>query len=379
MTNTSSLKKLEYESTHTPLPDHLIEENILIRLAVKPLIRFKSESKGWFSMISSTKFTKKHFKLWYPSNDRSLIVQDDRDTVGEDKYYLSFDENYNVNEFVELRNKYPAFKFNAQSTYVVGSSNGLLCMYNENIMRMYVWNPATNQVRDTSGPVLCKWDDYETRCAGFSYVSSIDDYKIGCLIFYNETLFIFVYSLKNGLWTQRPKRKWYYELMFEYLDETPAFVRDTLYWFPDRIEDERNCIIGLDLVEEDMVMIPLSIRFPGEFATVRLFQMQGRLTFCLIDNDNGRNYCHVRTMTEHRDKGDATMWAISWENELTLNYIGKNFVYLFDTGKCLVNKISHQSQQLMLHELSKGPPLAILRVSFHLFDQACWERMKMVD
>ncbi|XP_021736524.1 F-box/kelch-repeat protein At3g23880-like [Chenopodium quinoa] len=369
MTNTSSLNKLEYESTHTPLPDHIIEENILIRLEVKPLIRLKSVSKGWFSMISGTRFTKKHLKLWYPSNDRSLIVQDDRDNVGEDKYYLSFDENYNVNEFVELRNKYPAFKFN---TCVVGSCNGLLCMYNENIMRMYVWNPATNQVRDTYGPVLSNWDDFEMRCTGFGYVSSIDDYKIGCLIFHNETLVIFVYSLKNGLWIQKPKTKWYYELLFEYLHETSAFVCDTLYWFPNRIEDERHYIIGLDLVEEDLVIIPLSIRFPGEFATVRLFQMQGCLTFCLIHGDNGTNHCHVRRMTEYRDMGDAMKWSIAWENddELDLNYIGNNFVYLFDTGKCLVNKISDQSQQLVLHELSKGSPLPILRVLFHLLDMA---------
>uniref|UniRef100_A0A803LMY0 F-box domain-containing protein n=1 Tax=Chenopodium quinoa TaxID=63459 RepID=A0A803LMY0_CHEQI len=369
MTNTSSPKKLVFESTHRTLPDHLIQENILIRLEVKPLIRLKSVSKGWFSMISSTKFTKDHFKLWYPSNDRTLIVQDDRDTVNEDKYYLSLDENYNLNEFVELRNKYPAFKFNPQSTCVVGSCNGLLCLYDENIMRMYVWNPVTNQVRNTYGPVLCKWDSYEMRCAGFGYVSSIDDYKIGCLIFYRETLFIFVYSLKAGFWTQRPKRNWYRELMLEYLNETPAFVGDTIYWFPARIENERNQIIGLDLVEEDMVIIPLAINFAGDFANVRLFRTQGRLTTCAIIEDNvGKKFCHVRSLTEHRDKGDAMSWAISGDSDLAMSYMGKNFVYLFDTGKFLVNKISHQSQQLMLHEFSKGPSLAILRVSFHLFD-----------
>uniref|UniRef100_A0A803LE85 F-box associated beta-propeller type 1 domain-containing protein n=1 Tax=Chenopodium quinoa TaxID=63459 RepID=A0A803LE85_CHEQI len=339
MTNTSSPKKSKSESTFKPLPDHLIEENILIRLAVKPLIRFTCVSKGWSSMISRTKFTKEHLKLWYPSNDRTLIVQDDRDTVGEDKYYLSFDENYNLNEFVELGKKYPTYKFNTLNTCVVGSCNGLLCMYNEDNMRLYVWNLMTNQVRDTLGPApRCRLENYELRCVGFGYVSSIDEYKIGCLMFYKKTLLSLVFSLKTGKWTQRRQRKKYYDVILAYLDnETPVFVGDTIYWISDTIEDGESYIIGLDLVEEDMVIISLFVHIPDGFAPAKLFRMQGCLTLCLIESkDDGRNVLHVRKMVKRGDEEDRFMW-------------------------------------------DKGPPLAILRVSFHLFTQACWERMKIAD
>ncbi|XP_021736523.1 putative F-box protein At1g33530 [Chenopodium quinoa] len=273
MTIASSPKKLKLEPTFTPLPDHLIEENILIRLEVKPLIRLAGVSKGWSSMISSTKFTKEHLKQWYPSNDRSLIVQDDRDTEGEDKYYLSFDENYNLNEFVELRNKYPTYLFKPLKSCVVGSCNGLLCMLNEETMRIYVWNPMTNVVRDTMGPAphFCRSEDYEVRCVGFGYVSSIDEYKIGCLMFYKKTLLSLVFSLKTGRWAKRRQRKKHYKKVLACIDrETPVFVNDTIYWISDIIEDGHSFLIGLDLVYDDMIFLKTFVNIPQGFATAKL-------------------------------------------------------------------------------------------------------------
>uniref|UniRef100_A0A803LE88 F-box associated beta-propeller type 1 domain-containing protein n=1 Tax=Chenopodium quinoa TaxID=63459 RepID=A0A803LE88_CHEQI len=307
MMNASSPKKSEHVSTYNTLPDHVIEEHILTRLAVKPLLRFKCVSSGWLSMISSTKFAKKHFELWFPSHDQNLIVQEDRETEEEDKYLLSFDENYNLNEYTKLMNKYPTVRFNTLNTRVVGSCNGLLCVYNQDIMRMYVWNPVTNHCRDIFVPMARgKWDDYQLRCIGFGYVSSIDDYKIGCLMVHNKTLIILVFSLKTGFWIQKPKIDLYYELLLTFEYENPAFVGDTLYWIPQHLNEDENYIIGLDLVEEDMVIIPLFGRIPGDWVIAKLFRMEGCLALCLIQNytDNEKSICHVWKMKEHGDEED---------------------------------------------------------------------------
>ncbi|XP_021732152.1 F-box/kelch-repeat protein At3g23880-like [Chenopodium quinoa] len=352
MMNASSPKKSEHVSTYNTLPDHVIEEHILTRLAVKPLLRFKCVSSGWLSMISSTKFAKKHFELWFPSHDQNLIVQEDRETEEEDKYLLSFDENYNLNEYTKLMNKYPTVRFNTLNTRVVGSCNGLLCVYNQDIMRMYVWNPVTNHCRDIFVPMARgKWDDYQLRCIGFGYVSSIDDYKIGCLMVHNKTLIILVFSLKTGFWIQKPKIDLYYELLLTFEYENPAFVGDTLYWIPQHLNEDENYIIGLDLVEEDMVIIPLFGRIPGDWVIAKLFRMEGCLALCLIQNytDNEKSICHVWKMKEHGDEEDR----VSWQKVLSLNYIGTDFNYLFETGKCLVSQLSYQSHRLILHELSK--------------------------
>ncbi|XP_021736589.1 F-box/kelch-repeat protein At3g23880-like [Chenopodium quinoa] len=341
-------------SSPKTIPDDLIMDNILTRLEVRPLLCFKSVSRGWLSMISSPEFAKKHFELMFPSHDQNLIVQEERDSEEEDKFYLSFDNNYNLIEYTRLMNRHPTLRFNTLNTRVVGSSNGLLCMYDEDSLRLYVWNPATNHCRETIVPLARgRWDDFQMKCIGFGYVSSIDDYKIGCFVLYNQTLQILMFSLKTGIWTQKPQTVLYYPLLLTFEDENPAFVGDTIYWIPQHLNPEINYIIGLDLVEEDMVFIPVIARFPGDWVSAKLFRMEGCLALCLIQNyaNDEKSICHVWKMK--REEYGEEAYAISWKKVLCLNYVGTDFNFLFETGKCLVSQISYQSHRLILHELSK--------------------------
>ncbi|XP_074378652.1 F-box protein At1g11270-like [Apium graveolens] len=71
------------------LPADLIDE-VLCRLPVKPLLRFRCVSKGWCSLIDSNAFAKKQLKTAIACNAGSclLIV-----TFGDDRkfYFVGFD------------------------------------------------------------------------------------------------------------------------------------------------------------------------------------------------------------------------------------------------------------------------------------------------
>uniref|UniRef100_A0A803LE84 F-box associated beta-propeller type 1 domain-containing protein n=1 Tax=Chenopodium quinoa TaxID=63459 RepID=A0A803LE84_CHEQI len=316
-------------------------------------------------MISSREFAKQQFEFRSSLNDQTLIVQDQRNTLNEDKYYLSFDEKYNLTEFVGLREKYLPRNFNLLNTGVVDYCDVLLCMYNEQTMRIYVWNPVTNQCRDTNGPVaLDKVDDYQMKYVGFDYVSLIGDYKIGCLMFYKNSLHALMFSFKTGLWTEWALLDEYYETMEKYygdpsafVDSSKVFVDDTIYWAPkclfNEIDDEEIFLFGMDLIAGDMMFVPIVHREDWEIA--KLFKMNGSLALCLIGNGGNKTNVFLMKLTSDDDKDAEEM--VSWERVLSLTYIGAYFVYLFETGKCLVSNISlslsSQSLRLMLHELSQ--------------------------
>ncbi|XP_021736522.1 F-box/kelch-repeat protein At3g23880-like [Chenopodium quinoa] len=369
MMNNTSAQKSKHEPTYATLPDHLIQENILIRLKVKPVIRFKCVSKGWFSMISSRKFAKQQFEFQSSLNDQTLIVQEPQRNTEEDKYYLSFDENYNLTEFVGLKEKCLPRSFNPLNTCVVDYCDGLLLMFNEQTMRIYVWNPVTNQCRDTNGPVaLDKVDDYQMKCVGFDYVPLIHDYKIGCFMLYmNISVHALMFSFKTGLWTEWALLDDYYETLEIYgdpsvfVDSSKVFVDDTIYWAPKRLSNEgdEEEIFGMDVIAGDMMFVPIVHREHWE--TAKLFKMNGRLALCLIGNGGNKTVCNVFLMKLTDADDGHTVEIASWERVLSLTYIGADFVYLFETGMCLVSNISlslslslsSQFLRLMLHELSQ--------------------------
>lgn len=52
------------------LPTELVNEEILLRLLVKSLLRFKAVNREWRDLISSLDFAKAHFNSRYPHTDQ---------------------------------------------------------------------------------------------------------------------------------------------------------------------------------------------------------------------------------------------------------------------------------------------------------------------
>ncbi|XP_071717878.1 putative F-box protein At1g50870 [Rutidosis leptorrhynchoides] len=120
-----------------------VQIKILCRLPVKSLIRFRSVSKEWKSLIDSSEFNSNYFVhqdqrrrllLWGGEYDEYCWIVDDDDLFPQHKislrYHMVFNRQLNINQI----------KF-------VGSSYGLLCFTRrylsggDYLNRYVIWNP----------------------------------------------------------------------------------------------------------------------------------------------------------------------------------------------------------------------------------------------
>ncbi|XP_021736517.1 putative F-box protein At3g52320 [Chenopodium quinoa] len=187
------------------LPKHLILQEILPRLPVKSLIRFKSVSKSWLSTIISPKFTKTHLKI--SSFRPHFLVHATLHRASDDEIYLlQYDHmNCNVRNFIELEFA-NGYDLPIEVNYIVGSCNGLVCLLgNEHRSRevFYVCNPATRRLRKIKKPGGVGRAD-RSGCV-FCYESSTDDYIIfGAFSSrHDDFVHFYVFSLSAGNWRRR--------------------------------------------------------------------------------------------------------------------------------------------------------------------------------
>ncbi|PIN01193.1 hypothetical protein CDL12_26303 [Handroanthus impetiginosus] len=120
------------------LPQELILE-IILRLPVKPLLRFKCVSTEWNSLIGSSAFTNEHFN--HESNQERLLVRhyqsDDYDNFA---FSLYDDDKLSRHEEPDH------LQIPVTTEEVMGPSKGVFCVIN-NSGKIALLNPAMRQFR----------------------------------------------------------------------------------------------------------------------------------------------------------------------------------------------------------------------------------------
>ncbi|XP_021736518.1 F-box/kelch-repeat protein At3g23880-like [Chenopodium quinoa] len=215
------------------IPEDLIFENILPRLPIKSITRFKSVSKSWLSTISTQKFAKSHLKLYTSPSPQFLLLSSNRDS---DFLFTSvtFDQHGRVEETLKLN-----YTFNGgPSFHFLGCCNGLVCFRDKNF-NFSICNPLIQQ---RSSIIKCPDFGLNQKIigAGFGYVSSIDDYKIACLTkTSNENNFhvnelvdfdVYMFSLTTLKWERSTPGLNNVEGVAIARDVVPVLVNDVLYW-----------------------------------------------------------------------------------------------------------------------------------------------------
>ncbi|XP_021736520.1 F-box protein At3g07870-like [Chenopodium quinoa] len=281
------------ESETPTLPDDVIVEMILPRLPVKPLIRFKCVSKFWLTTLSSNKFAKTHLNISSLSNTKSLIYKEINCYRRHNGRFLSFDECNNMKEFVNLEDRYngPRYGPTPRATRIVGSCNGVLCLFDSDLFEFVLWNPVTNHYHLAGGLELNYVPNDDVTSVGFGYISSIDDYKIEARVY----------------------------------------------------RDEKSHIVGLNLVSGLLTKVQLPNLLTRNF-DAKVFEIKGSLSLCCTMYDHGRRHTtRVYDVWTLKNNGDGN----SWEKSFSINIKGLTLLYIFETGKCLVTR---NSNQLMLFD-----------------------------
>ncbi|KAL2898350.1 hypothetical protein RDABS01_040132 [Bienertia sinuspersici] len=310
------------------LPEHLIEEQILPRLPVKSLIRFKSVSRSWLSVICSHDFKKLHLKFSSSCQTQAIIL---KSRLAFPSCLLSFDNCNNFKNCVELEaNVILSNRFGPPYIcQLVGSCNGLVCLCYL-CACFFLWNPATNQSQKINLPDSCyHMASVFLRGVGFGYVSSIDDYRIGFVLgdfVHNPKVRAYIYSLRAREWITMTTVD--SELCCD--ARNCVVVDDTLYLSCVTLP---LCIPGLNLLSGQVKLFPLDGLPNFKHCKYQLSRMKGCLSLCQTGYSNKDGYKYVSDvwMLKQPDKWDSWEKLFSIRGDMYLHYV-------FETGKCLVSR-----------------------------------------
>nr|GEV09160.1 putative F-box domain-containing protein [Tanacetum cinerariifolium] len=205
-----------------------IDEDILLRLEVKDLIRCKGVCKSWYSLISSGCFVKSQLN----NNVRKKV---DNNEIGDTRITALTCTSMCVG---------CCWTHRRHECQVVGSSNGLVCISRHN-KDFLVVNPSTREVKEVRNAP-------EAYCvSGFGFDSSIDDYKV-VIGFRNEHSKSYVFevlTLKSNVW-----RSVYVELGYDDMFGNGILCNGAIHWAS--YQNNKKVIVSFHLSKEVFKEIP---------------------------------------------------------------------------------------------------------------------------
>ncbi|XP_056689902.1 F-box protein CPR1-like isoform X2 [Spinacia oleracea] len=227
------------------LPMPLIMD-ILSRLPVKDLLRFRCVSKTWKYLIDDSHFIKLHLQHSL-ENTTNLAV------VIRSSYLYSV-EFPALDEAIIIDHPLKSYDM---GTEVLGSCNGLLCLSNgekHGINGTVVYNPVTRKSRQVPASKIKIPYGYEHLIYGFGYDLVNDDCKVVRVIQYSTNRpdsydsEVKVFSLKASSW--RKVQDFPREYLLCYRRRWGVYVNGCLNWMATLKPDESKLIVSFDLCSE---------------------------------------------------------------------------------------------------------------------------------
>ncbi|XVF62749.1 hypothetical protein PTKIN_Ptkin09bG0033300 [Pterospermum kingtungense] len=279
-----------------------ILEEIVSKLPVKSLLRFKCVSKSWNSLISSPVFVKKHLEQ---ALQRHILT-----STRSGLYLLDYETCFGG----EVRLDFPPKKIHR--VMIMGCCRGLVAVGLERTKGFFIWNPSTRHYKEV--PNLCFPTTKDTGLVrkspdnffyGFGYDSSTDDYKLFFgvegswrpfrqrkITNFKETK-VFIYSLRKNSWRMVPSPPTD-PLFFPHQVLSGSFVNGNLNWLTgDRQTEE---ILAFDLKTERISMMPVPNKGNASFVIFNMGVLDGRLCLTFYNYEFSLNQpIEIWVMKEH--------------------------------------------------------------------------------
>ncbi|XVE60484.1 hypothetical protein DITRI_Ditri05aG0132700 [Diplodiscus trichospermus] len=302
------MMKKEADICSTFLVPLEIETEILSRLPVKSLLRFKGVQKSWRNLIESPPFimhqdrSGKSFLLYYSRLDYFK------------RYYRRENNNIVGSESLEIVPSKVKRAVIHLPEVIIGSSNGLICFgCNSFFMNkgrvlcaIRIWNPSTRRIKKLP---TCDDGEVGANCSalslvGFGFCPKLNDYKVVKILCFSidsgrELRSEFqVYSLSTNTWNEKTaigNTGWW---GISSLPQT-GFINGISYWLGFRRQDiniqrNRMLIIAFNFEEEtfEEIDLPNDLDFLKLNLSKLLFtEYQGLL--CLITSPANANVFDV--------------------------------------------------------------------------------------
>ncbi|KAF3972203.1 hypothetical protein CMV_004280 [Castanea mollissima] len=174
------------------LPEEILT-NILLRLPVKSLIRFRLVCKSWFTFLHKPNFIATHLNYSSANNCHHLLVH-----TQAENHAISLLSNKTLNLIDSPRTP------KVEREVIVGSCNGLVCLSRDS--EIVLWNPATKEHKVLPTPCISTefFNPLITWSIGFGF--HVEDYKVVRMVNTNYLLSgkitpkVEVYSTSSGSW-----------------------------------------------------------------------------------------------------------------------------------------------------------------------------------
>jgi F-box interacting protein len=189
------------------LPDDVVVD-ILQRLPVKSLLRFRCVCRSWNTLIKTPSFIHSHLNQSIENHDGNrfphppVIVRYCASKPNVEHYKL-FRDNESFEEDTELDFSIESCRLN--HFRLIGSENGLMCFLEQD--RFILWNPSIKKFVNLPKPCITLKTHGRITCnQAFGFDPRTNDYKVVRIAFphvsnwvLKETL-VEIYSLSTGRW-----------------------------------------------------------------------------------------------------------------------------------------------------------------------------------
>ncbi|PIN07849.1 hypothetical protein CDL12_19582 [Handroanthus impetiginosus] len=348
------------------LPFELIED-ILRRLPVKTLKRFRAVAKSWCFLIDSENFIKSHLRQTLMSKSyRRLILG------GLGLYIIDLDSPDRAHAIK------PPFYYKSVDA-ISNSCNGIVLVMSEPPV---LWNPFSRSYKilpDCSVEHRTELDSYSKTTYGFGYDSRNDDYKVVRVVeFRNEITHRWkysetrIYGLKSNCW--RKIEGFPYPLPF-LRGHWRVHVNSAMHSLVDEPDHKHvGKIMAFSLEDEKHyeVMIPPGVRVRG--VDLSLDVIGG----CLSVVCTQRSRVVIWVMKEYRVKESWTKLLSISPPAIERDDFVKPLVYSREDDKILLNC---DDKRLVWYDLNKRTvdEVCVDGMPFVFYAEACVETLISLD
>ncbi|KAL3533567.1 hypothetical protein ACH5RR_007088 [Cinchona calisaya] len=294
------------------LPGDVIA-NILTKLPVKSLLRFKLVCKSWCEFITSSYFIKLH--LSNPITTHNLLILSHLNDYDVSEFsILTQNDNFPDadNLFVKMPPPFPLDP--DEFLHVFDSCNGLVCLGLKIMPKLVLWNPATRKFRFVPLPERRTFG-MPLPAMGLGYVEDTGDYKIVRIAQdykLSEKMMAWVYTLSSDSWKQLDL------CLVNMLMQlrAPVSVNGFLHWLTNRFVSG-NFIVAFDVKEEVVRHIAVPDNYGSSFGIFRqLVVVKGCLSMVVFSESNAMSGgIEIWVMAEYGVKG-------SWSKQFTVEQFG---------------------------------------------------------
>jgi F-box interacting protein len=172
------------------VPDEVVVD-ILQRLPVKSLIRFRCVSKSWNSLITSPAFVHSHLNQSIPNNNNLphplLIVRHCSSSANralDKEHYKLFYDNEAFEECAEF--DFPTKSRSLKHFRLIASENGLICLSEQE--RYVLWNPSIRKCWNLPKPCITARKHSGSTChEAFGFDPRTNDHKVVRIVIHHST------------------------------------------------------------------------------------------------------------------------------------------------------------------------------------------------